>query len=140
MVKELRESASSCVNITGGGTSITFHVPVDIEPDGDVLDNSGIIQWGAEDIEGQSIQYLLGGLNDRQLLRRVLDGSGNPVGSDVILANNIRSDSSPPNALMFVGSPVVNPTVINIEVSAQKDVILGRTMQATLYSQVKLRN
>jgi len=141
MVKELRESGPAQANITGGGSIITFQVPVDWEPDGDVVDNNGNIEWGAEDNLGRSIQYLLGGLNNRQLLRKVLNGFpvGAQVGVDRILANNIRSDSPPPNALNF-GDPRGDLTVISIELTAQKDAISGRTMQSILNSQVTLRN
>jgi len=147
MVRELRESGSTHISIPVGGSSITFQVPIDEDTidttvDDDVLDVNGNIEWGAGGSLGRSIQYLLGGLNNRQLLRRVLNGypTGVQVGADVILANNIRSDSPPPNALMFVGSPAGNPTVISIEVSAQKDAVPGRQMQSTLNSQVTLRN
>ncbi|MBU3933383.1 MAG: prepilin-type N-terminal cleavage/methylation domain-containing protein [Candidatus Omnitrophica bacterium] len=147
MVRELRESGSTHISIPVGGGSITFQVPIDEDiidttVDDDVLDVNGNIEWGAGGNLGRSIQYLLGGLNNRQLLRRVLNGYpiGVQVGADVILANNIRSDSPPPNALMFVGSPAGNPIVISIEVSAQKDAVPGRTMQSTLNSQVTLRN
>lgn len=164
MVKEIRESGYFTdnstvpptvypkVSITGGGTIITFQVPVDDESDGivddDVLDATGNIEWGAVDDAGidrlgWSIQYLLGGLNNRQLLRRIFNnypaGAGVQVGTDVILANNIRSDNPPPNALNF-GDPAGNLTIISIEVTAQKDAVPGRTMQSTLYSQVTLRN
>ncbi len=168
MVMELRESGSGYVSITGGGSVITFQVPVDWDNEGidldgdgiadvtgDVIDNNGNIERGAPlhlscrkpHCEGQddnchyqnyAISYLVG---NNQLLRRVLDGypAGNQVGADAILANNIRSDNPPPNALNF-GDPAGDLTSISIEVTAQKDTVEGRTMQSTLYSQVTLRN
>jgi len=141
MVKELRKTGSDHVTIDNGGARITFQVPVDWDSDGDVVDNNGDVEWGAEANLDGSLQYYLNSSN-RGLLRRVLDGypNGNQVGVDTTLANNIHSDSPPPNALMFIGSPALNPAVINIEVTAQKDTARGRSMQSTLYSQVTLRN
>lgn len=138
MVKGLRESGSTHANITESGSIITFQVPVDQDNDGDVLDSSSDVEWGAEGNLGWSIEY---SLSNEQILRKVFNNADPRVEqTSKVLANNIRSDNPPPNALMFIGSPGVNPTGISIEVTAEKDAVPGRTMQSTLNSQVTLRN
>lgn len=140
ITKELRQSGSAHVQISGLGTTITFQVPVDWDNDGDIVDADGNIEWGADGNENWAIQYLLN--NNRWLLRRTLDAypNGNQIGMDKILADSIRSDTPPPNALMFTGIPAGAPTVIEIEISAQKSAIPRQLIQATLGSQVTLRN
>lgn len=144
ITKELRQSGSTHMAISGAGTVLTFQVPVDWDNDGDIVDDDGNIEWGADDTKDWAIQYFLN--NNRQLLRRTLDAypNGNQTGADKILANNIRSDTPPPNgpnALMFTDEfPAAPLTVIGIEVSAQKPAIPGQLLQATLQSQVTLRN
>ncbi len=118
MVRELRESASSQVNITGGGGIITFRLPEDADGDDDVLDGTGNIEWGNQ------ITYSLGGANGDQVLRTT------SAGSTAILANNI-------NALSFSS---ISASEISIGITARKDAVPGRTMQSTLNSQVTLRN
>lgn len=119
--RELKETSSSRVTIGGGGTSITFQVPVDSDNDGDIIDDSGQVEWGVN-----TITYLRGGTNNLQLIRR----SG---GIDTILANDI-------SALTFTGVPAVNPTVVRISVTAQKTTLAQRSLTSTLTSQVQLRN
>ena len=119
MVKELRESSPSKINITGGGTIITFQVPINDNPD-----------WGAEGSLGWSIEYSLS-IGSGQILRKILDNTGVEQASlKRILANNI-------NTLSFTS---VSSSEISIGITAQKDAIPGRTMQSTLNSQVTLRN
>lgn len=137
MVKELRQSSATRIATSFSGDSIVFQVPVDWDNDGDV-DVGGNIEWGAEDNLGWAIQYLLGGLNNQQLLRRVLEAFpvGNPVQQDTTLANNIDSNNPPPNALKFITSP----RMVDIEITAQKETALGRRIESNLHSQVNLRN
>lgn len=140
ITKELRQSGLGHAQISGAGTVLTFQVPVDWDNDGDIVDDAGNIEWGADGNKDWAIQYFRN--NNRQLLRRTLDAypNGNQTGSDKILANNIRSDTPPPNALLFTGTPVAAPTVIGIELAAQKPALPGQLLQATLESQVTLRN
>lgn len=135
MTKELRPSGSGRALISSLGTTITFQVPVDWDNDGDIIDEAGGIEWGADGNANWAIQYLISG---RLLLRRTLDAypNGAQTGADRVLANSIRSDSPPPNALMFSG----NLPEIEIEISAQKSALPGQLLQATLQSQVTLRN
>jgi type II secretory pathway pseudopilin PulG len=144
VVKQLRETGSTHVSITGGDNNIiTFQIPVDVNGDGDILDSNGNIEWGAGGQQGQAIQYYLGGTDTLQLLSRLLDGypSGSQIGGVTVLANNIYSSDSSFNALRFTGTPSSNPTVIDIEITAEeKESLLGRTMRINLQSKVRLRN
>ena len=74
------------------------------------------------------IRYLA---SANQLLRRVFDDTGTQVKED-ILANNISNIQFGGN-----GNPVSR---INIQITAQKDTIQGRSMQLTLDSEISLRN
>jgi len=59
-----------------------FRVPQDADNDGDVVDDSGTMEWS------NIISYSMGGTNNSQLLRRVLDDAGNVLSSEVV-ANSI---------------------------------------------------
>ena len=118
MIKELRQAATSTiigVPLDGAAyNSITFQIPASISEAG--------INWSS------NIQYSLGGLNGKQLVRT-------QAGSQTVLANNI-------SALSF-SRGAANPDVINISIAAQKSTIPGfsaRQSTTTLNSQVRLRN
>lgn len=118
MIKELRQAGVSTIQgVPGDGVnynSITFQIPASIAASG--------VTWTG------NINYSLGGLNGAQLLRT-------QSGSQKVLANNI-------SALSFNRS-AVNPNVVNISITAQKNTFPGFTAQQTtitLVSQVKLRN
>lgn len=121
MYKELKQSAPSKVTIGAGNTSVAFYVPTDTDNDGDIIDDSGQVEWGAN-----SITYLRGGTNNAQLIRR--EGA-----TDTVLANDI-------SALTFTGTPAVNPTVVVISVTAQKTTLAQRSLTSTLAAEVQLRN
>ncbi|OIO34596.1 MAG: hypothetical protein AUJ70_00775 [Candidatus Omnitrophica bacterium CG1_02_40_15] len=118
MIKELRQASVSTIQgVPADGanySSITFQIPTTIDATG--------ITWSS------NIQYALSGLNSAQLLKT-------QSGSQKVLANNI-------SALSFNRS-AVNPNVVNISITAQKNTFPGFTARQstiTLVSQVKLRN
>jgi len=118
MIKELRQAGVSTIpNVPADGinyNTITFQIPAVISATG--------ITWS------NSINYALGGLNGRQLVRL-------ESGNQKVMANNI-------SALSFNRS-AANPNVVNISITAQKNTFPGFTARQsaiTLVSQVKLRN
>jgi len=118
MVNELRQtSALKIADVPANGTNysaITFQIPA-----GDITAG---ITWSS------NIQYSLGGLNGKQLIRT-------QSGSQRILGNNI-------SAVSFNRS-AANPNVVNISVTAQKNTFPGFTARQstiTINSQVRLRN
>ncbi len=118
MIKELRQAGVSTIpNVPANGANyntITFQIPAVISATG--------ITWSG------NINYVLGGLNGRQLLRL-------ESGNQKVMANNI-------SALSFNRS-AANPYVVNISITAQKNTFPGFTARQstiTLVSQVKLRN
>ncbi len=118
MIKELRQAGVSTItNVPANGTNyntITFQIPTVISAAG--------ITWSS------NVNYALGGLNGRQLLRL-------ESGNQKVLANNI-------SALSFNRS-ATNPNVVNINITAQKNTFPGFTASQstiTVTSSVKLRN
>ncbi|MBU3912429.1 MAG: prepilin-type N-terminal cleavage/methylation domain-containing protein [Candidatus Omnitrophica bacterium] len=91
---------------------ITFRKPQDVI-DGNVV-------W-----ENEEIQYLLGGSNDRQLLRKVDD-------EERILANNIIS--------FQVRRQPTSPEIVEITLQADKRTVKGHIIELDLNFQIKLRN
>lgn len=120
MTRELRQSSAGQINLIQGGgqvSSVTFQVPQSV-------DAGGNISWGAP------IQYSLGGLNGKQILR--LQG-----GNTTTLANDVI-------ALNFDWPAASN--VLNIGVIAEKTAFVGFSQSGNakvtvaLNGQVKLRN
>jgi len=118
MVKELRQAgASTILDVPNNGinySAITFQIPASLSAAG--------ITWSS------SIQYFLGGLNGKQLIRT-------QSGNQRILGNDI-------SAVSFNRS-AANPNVVNISVTAQKNTFPGFTARQstiTFNSQIKLRN
>lgn len=123
MIRELRQSRSSVISGVPADDNyyslIIFRVPEDIDNDGDVVDDLGNVEWS------NSIQYSLGGYNNKQLLR-VQDGTTS------VLANNV-------NSLQLRRISVI-PNILEIILLTQKVTIEGRSIQITLSSKVRLRN
>jgi len=118
MIKELRQAgASTITGVPADGTSyssITFQIPLAISATSITLSDS--------------IQYALGGLNGRQLVRT-------QSGIERVVGNNI-------SALSF-NRTLADPNVVNISITAEKDTFPGFTARQTvitLVSQVRLRN
>lgn len=118
MVRELRQAGMTTIlGVPADGSinsSITFQIPSSISVAGPV--------WSG------AIQYSLGGLNNRQLLRV-------QSGNTRVMGNNISNISFSRNA----GSP----ETLNISVSVQKNTFPGfvaRQSTAALSSRVRLRN
>ncbi|UCB56564.1 MAG: prepilin-type N-terminal cleavage/methylation domain-containing protein [Candidatus Omnitrophota bacterium] len=116
MSRELRRSGSSQVNIAPDG-SLTLQVAINDNPD-----------WGAEGNAGWYIKY---SLSNGEVLREVFDGADvEQVNLERALTNNV-------SALSFTA---VSASEIRIDITAQKDILQGRTIQSSLNFQVTLRN
>lgn len=118
IVKELRQAGPSTIpDVPSNGinySAITFQIPASLSAAG--------ITWSS------NIQYSLGGMNGKQLIRT-------QSGNQCILGNDI-------SAVSFNRS-AANPNVVNISVTAQKNTFPGFTARQstiTFVSQVKLRN
>lgn len=116
ITEELRQGGSSTISdVPADGSwydTITFR-----KPEG-VID--GNIVW-----EDEEIQYLLGGLNGRQLLRKVGD-------EERVLANNILS--------FQVRRKPLTPDIVEIALQSEKRTIRGHLIELDLNFQLKLRN
>ena len=129
MVRELRQSGSSTIEVVLPDGSpydnITFRIPEDIDNDGDVIDNNGLLEWG------NSISYFIdtNDVNSDGITSQLLRSAG---GQSRVLANNITN-------LQFRRG-LTTPNIIEIALQAQKSIVPGRSLQATLNSQVSLRN
>lgn len=115
IVEELRQASPDTItNVPADGrwyTTVTFRIPVDVV--------GGSIVWG------NSIQFLLGGLNGRQLLRR----SG---GTDSVLANNL--------IYLGVRRQTATPVIVEISLQGDKTTAKGNRVVSNLNFQVDLRN
>lgn len=117
MLEDLRQAGiSTIVGVPADGNTyntITFRMPYSVV--------NGVIVWG------EQIQFLLGGLNNRQLLRRRLT-----VNEDRILANDITS--------LEIIRQSETPKILDITLKADKTTYSGTRIESDLNFQVKLRN
>ncbi len=115
VIEDLRQTASSQMfGVPPDGNwynTITYRKPTDV--------SSGFIVWGEQS------QFLLGGLNGRQLLRRA-------GGSDEVIANNIVS--------LGIRRQWSTRDVIEVILSADKTTIKGTLIERNINFQIKLRN
>jgi hypothetical protein len=161
VVKEMRVSKVDLVDIydrpldEGGaaldhinGRSITFQMPVDWDGDGDVFDEYGVIEWGADGQEGWSVEYCWDSVNNH-VVRRVWDSSMMEV-SEIVIAENI-------SLLRFQGftynagtqtyeskSGEYTRDVVEVTVTAQKTTMNGHPLATplsmTLVNTISWRN
>lgn len=114
--EELRQSGSLVIsNVPANGNwynTISFRIPQGV--------TNGNLIW-----QVQQIQYLLGGLNGRQLLRQL--GTEQKV-----LANNITS--------FQVRRQATARNIVEISLQAEKTSTSGHLVRANLSFQIKLRN
>jgi len=115
MMDDLRQTASSqIVGVTPNGTwydTITFRKPVNVA--------GGFIVWSPQ------TQFILGGLNNRQLLKRI--GSDNKV-----IANNINS--------LQIRRQWLSRNIIEVSLSSNKTTVKGTQINSNINFQVKIRN
>lgn len=114
--EELRQGGASTIsNVPADGSwynTITFRKPADV--------TDGNIVW-----ETEEIQYLLGGLNGRQLLQKVGD-------EQRVLANNILS--------FQVRRSPSTPSIVEVSLQSEKRTTRGHLIELNLNFQIKLRN
>lgn len=117
MARDLRQTGSAkIIGVPPNGSwcsSITFQKPTGA--------NFGYITWGPQN------QFVLGGLNNRQLLR--LNALGN---TEEVLANNINS--------LQIRRQYATRDVIEVVLNADKSTVKGTQINRDLSFQVKLRN
>ncbi|MBM3252768.1 MAG: hypothetical protein FJZ16_00755 [Candidatus Omnitrophica bacterium] len=130
--KELRASRNSLVTISPTNDSVTFQVPVDWDSDGDVVDAIGAVEWGAEGNLNWTIQYLLGGINNQQILKRVFNTAGIQQGTDTVIANDIGS--------FQITRQIAQPNRIIINLTAQRTTLDQRTLSFNAGTEILLRN
>ncbi len=115
LVEDLRQTSSvKIIDVPPNGnpyTSITFQIPATV--------TSGYTLWG------DSTQFRLGGLNGKQLLKRVgLDES--------VVANNIVS--------LEFSRALATRDILKVVLQAEKNTLKGTQITTNLDFQVKLRN
>jgi hypothetical protein len=132
ITRELTASRSALVTIPITNDSVTFQMPVDWDSDGDAVDASGLVEWGAEGNLSWTIRYFLGGLNNQQILRRVFNASGVQQGADTVVANDIN--------LFQVTRQPAQPNRILINLTAQKNTLDQRVINFNSGEQILLRN
>lgn len=122
MVQEIRQSAPSRITIGAGGASLQFSVP---DPAALIAPDYSVNWTGAH-----TILYARGGTGNTQILRTDLSSNKTSV-----IANDI-------TGLLFTGN-ATPPTVITVQISAQRTLTSGRTLPATpllLTAQAEVRN
>ncbi|MFH1061790.1 MAG: type II secretion system protein [Candidatus Omnitrophota bacterium] len=146
MVKELRLAKQEVVNVYDrpldqpgvsldhtNGKSIVFQFPVDWDGDGDKFDEWGRIEWGCEGGLDWSIEYYYDSVNQR-VMRRVWDAA-NTAQSETVVAEDISNfliqgfqyDSSLQTYILHSACEI-----IEINITAQRDSISGRTLDSPL--------
>lgn len=121
MARELRNSASSYVDVDAGGDSVKFLVPIGSQ--------NGNLIWGADGVANQRIRYEVNGQN--QLVRDRFDVSDSIVnGTTRILANYV-------DDVDFASQP--NGLIMNITTSEQNKVT-KEWLEESLSSTITFRN
>lgn len=158
MVKELRSAKQEVVNVydrpldQGGvslnhvaGQSILFQVPVDWDGDGDKFDIWGRIEWGCEGGIDWLIEYYYDSVNQR-VMRRIWDDSMTAQ-SETVIAENISDfliQGFQYNSTLQTYVLHSACEVIDINITAERDTISGRTLASpltyTLNNRVSWRN
>lgn len=119
MERELKETRPAKISLTIGSSSssLTFKIPQDNNGDGTILDSFGNIEWSGD------ITYALNGANE--ITRTAL-------GLTSVLARNIIT-------LQF-SRPTSPVNILQIDITAQKVSVQGRTGQDTGKITIKMRN
>ena len=119
MERELKETRPAKISLTIGNSSpsLTFQIPQDNNNDGTILDSFGNIEWSG------NIAYTLNGANE---ITRTASGVTS------VLARNIVN-------LQF-SRPVSPVNLLQIDITAQKVSVQGRTGQDSGQITIKMRN
>ena len=117
MNSELAETTSSQTNLTANvpATSITFKIPHDNNGDGTVVDTLGNIEWSTP------IIYSCDASNN---LKRTYAGTTLIIGRDI-------------SSLQFTNT---QSRLIQVDITAQKTDNMGKVLQDTEQSIIKMRN
>lgn len=116
MLQEIRETAPARIAI--GTNQISFDLAAGTAANGSVV-------WG------DRVTYILGGLNNSQLLRR--QASGNGAAAQTVVANNVQS-------VRFTPNNATRPTLITVQLNVQRQTTQGRLYTDTLSGRGKVRN
>lgn len=119
MERGLKETRPSQISLAIGASSptLTFRIPQDNDNDGTVLDSLGNIEWS------DNITYALNGANE---ITKTVSGVTS------LLARNIIN-------LQFT-RPVSPVNLLQIDVTARKVSVQGRTIEDTGQIMIKMRN
>ena len=117
MNSELAETTSSQTNLTANVpvTSITFKIPHDNNGDGTVVDTLGNIEWSTP---------IIYSLNASNQLIRSYAGTTSVIGNDI-------------SSLQFTNT---QSRLIQVDITAQKTDNMGKLLQDTEQSIIKMRN
>jgi prepilin-type N-terminal cleavage/methylation domain-containing protein len=119
---ELQRSTAANWTTGGNPNTIRFQIPW--------VDAAYNVNWGANNNIGWFIRYRL---NNNNLVRGFLNASLNPVGSEVIIAENITN-------LQFTNRNPPVSNYIGITIASQRRTIQRRDVYWTLVSAVFLRS
>jgi len=132
MIQEIRQSSPDRITIGPGGTTLQFSVPDPVNsvilPGGANPNNLPVYStnWPA----AHTIQYQLGGLNNRQLIRTDLT-----VGQVTVMANDVVG-------INFIGNSAA-PTVVTVNLGVQRRLTNNRLIPGTplqVQAQAEIRN
>ena len=160
IVKEVRMAKVELVNIYDqplhqgavtlnhiNGRSISFQVPVDWDSDGDVFNQYGIIEWGADDQLDWSLEYYYDNANN-EVVRRVWNASSEvsavviAVGISAFNIQGFRYNTGTQTYESLAGAYVRD--IVEITVTAQKNTLAGRALvppiAVTLSNKIYFRN
>lgn len=122
MIQEIRQSAPDRITLGADNNSIQFQIP---DPDNSLKDDYTVNWNGA-----YTIQYALGGLNNRQIVRNNMT-----TGQTTIVANDVTD-------VAFTGVGT-NPRVITVTMSVQRALTNGRLIPEQplqMTAQAEVRN
>lgn len=130
MIQEIQQSAPAWISIGTNCNSIQFRIPDSSNP----TNPDYTINW----VNAPLIQYALGGLNNRQILRTNFSTGGISV-----IANDITSVTFTTAAAAPYSCQQTNPRVVTARVSAQRTLTNGRAVPNAplqMMSQTEIRN
>lgn len=135
MIKELRQTNSSRMFLSGGST-VVFQIPHDNDGDGSVA-TGGTLEWGAPDVDSGCLQYTLSGTQiERTQLAGPLNVAGATCGSQAagttarVLGNDV-------NALTFTSLTGGLQVLVTTQMTSQ---LPGTGQRATINGRAQFRN
>lgn len=123
LTREIAQTRANQMNIPADGNwynTMTLSVPQDVDGNGTVLDGAGALEWS------NPIQYLLGGVDGRQVQRV-------QAGNTRVLAHGV--------TLLRFRRTAASPSVVEINFSVQRGALNGNFIQQVgQTTRVRVRN